>query len=375
MLVVWPNGAQRLERASDLRAHAEEATCLRIPRALSSKSIAWLPPPAPGGLSAMSWRSAVAKGSVFQKPLHQEVEEHGSHACGMILTFVMVLAYTIHAVVVWATAPIIETYSAGDVRNFGIVDLTLNISCPTCVPSQSPVFTNSQTEEFRVWHGYSSSDYPHCASFGAPEDATVADQSVSTAALCYSSDDISEQSGIVVNLWNMSTGGKGNRANVIVTGPSLVVTTPLEFWHEKTLLLGMNVFRDQEGCTSAQECNLRRELYLGSMQYDGRVAGYPGAKLNIRLLRTANVYTRTPGQTLWDVFGAIGGAYGLILSLVSVLVHFFAQYESKCQRTRRDGGTASSPSGQVPIESTSAPVEDQGDGPDKQLPVQSTQSV
>ena len=64
------------------------------------------------------------------------------------------------------------------------------------------------------------------------------------------SDDISEASGIVVSLWNMTTGGaraacfstaraelfkkvpgEGNRANVIVRGPSLVVTTPLEWWH------------------------------------------------------------------------------------------------------------------------------------------------
>ena len=307
-----------------------------------------------------AWRSAVAQNSFFHKPLQEEVEAHGSHACGMILTVVLVLLYTLNSIIVWATAPIVETYSAGDVRNFGILNLSVNISCPSCVPYQSTL-TNSLEEEFRVWHGYSPSDYPHCAS--APQSLAVADQSISTASLCYSSDDISEASGIVVQLWNMSTGDQGNRANVVVTGPSLVVNTPLEFWHEKTLLLGMNVFRDQEDCTSATQCNLRRELYLGSMQYDGRVAGYPGAKLNIRLLRSAHVYTRTPGQTLWDVFGAVGGAYGLIVSMVSIFVHFVARYESR-KEAKAAAKIASSEMSQV-----IGTDKDRGENPDEPVPI------
>lgn len=263
----------------------------------------------------------------------------------MILTVGLVIAYTLNSIIVWATAPIVETYSAGDVRNFGILTVSFNISCPSCVPYQSTL-TNSVVEEFRVWHGYSASDYPHCA--GAPESLAVADQTTSDALLCYSSDDISEASGIVVSLWNMTTGGQGNRANVVVTGPSLVVNTPLEFWHEKTLLLGMNVFRDKEGCTSSAQCNLQRELYLGSMQYDGRVSGWPGGKLNIRLLRSAHVYTRTPGQTLWDVFGAVGGAYGLIVSLVSVVVQFLARYEGRKEpKAAKTTKTASAEMSQV----------------------------
>ena len=286
-----------------------------------------------------AWQATVSQHTFFHRPLHQDVQSHGSHATGMILAIVLVLAYSVNAVFVWATAPIVETYSAGDVRNFGILDLSFNISCPSCVPFQSPELTNSVQEQFRVWHGYKASDFPHCAAAGAAEDLAVLDEAVSVAALCYSSDDISERSGIVVSLWNMSSGGQGNRANVVVTGPSLVVNTPLEFWHEKTLLLGMNVFRDKEDCTSADQCDLKRELYLGSMQYDGRVAGWPGAKLNIRLLRSAHIYTRTPGQTLWDVFGAVGGAYGLIVSLVGVLVHCFERHESKV--TERMSASAS----------------------------------
>lgn len=275
-----------------------------------------------------AWKNTVSQHTFFRRPLLQDVQSHGLHAGGTILAIVLVLAYCVNAVFLWATAPIVETYSAGDVRNFGILDLSFNISCPSCVPFQSPELNNSVQEQFRVWHGYKPSDFPHCAAAGAAEDLAVVDESVSVAALCYSSDDISERSGIVVSLWNMSTGGQGNRANVVVTGPSLAVNTPLEFWHEKTLLLGMNVFRDREDCTSADQCDLKRELYLGSMQYDGRVAGWPGAKLNIRLLRSAHIYTRTPGQTLWDVFGAVGGAYGLIVSLVGVVVHCFESRES-----------------------------------------------
>ena len=271
--------------------------------------------------------SAVAQKSFFRRPLKEEIKGHKSHVSGMVVAIILVIAYAVNAVVVWASAPIVETYSAGDVRNFGIIGLDFNISCPSCVPFQSLELTNSTTENFRVWHGYNPVDYPHCAAAGAPEDMATADEAFSSASICYSSDDISERSGIVVSLWNMSTGGQGNRANVIVSGPSLVVNTPLEFWHEKTLLLGMNVFRDKDNCVSASECNLHRELYLGSMQYDGRVAGYPGGKLNIRLLRSAHVYTRTPGQTLFDVFGAVGGAYGLIVGLVGTCVHKMSSFE------------------------------------------------
>mmetsp|Transcript_12869 Transcript_12869/g.14047 ORF Transcript_12869/g.14047 Transcript_12869/m.14047 type:complete len:84 (-) Transcript_12869:90-341(-) len=72
--------------------------------------------------------------------------------------------------------------------------------------------TNSTVEQFRVWHGYHPGTYPHCA--GAPEASAVADQESSEATLCYSSDDIAESTGIVVSLWNMTSGGSGNRAVV-----------------------------------------------------------------------------------------------------------------------------------------------------------------
>ncbi|CAE7173969.1 unnamed protein product, partial [Symbiodinium pilosum] len=229
---------------------------------------------------------------------------HCAHSVGLLLYFAALLAYSVRAVIVWLAAPIVETFSVVEAKEFGPLDLELAVSCPTCNPFQSSNFTSGMQEQWRVWHGYNAVDYPHCAD--AAENRT-ADDSLSSAKLCYSSDNIAEASGIVVSLWNMTTGGEGNRATVIVRGPSLVVTTPLEWWHEKTLLLGLKVTRDAEDCTSAADCDLKRELYLGSMQYDGRVQGWPGARLNLRLLRMAQVYTRLPGQTIWDVLGAIGG--------------------------------------------------------------------
>ena len=162
-----------------------------------------------------------------------------SHSCGVAMYMALVLAYAAQALIVWATQPIVETYSAGDVRQFGTVDLDFEVDCPSCVAFESENHTNG-TELYRTWHGYPEA-YPHC---GAAE-AYRADVKA-TALLCYSSDDIAERSGIQVYLWNMTTGGPFNRANIRATGPSLVVNTPMEWWHEKTLLIGMTVTRDQQ---------------------------------------------------------------------------------------------------------------------------------
>ena len=48
--------------------------------------------------------------------------------------------------------------------------------------------------------------------------------------------------------------------------------SPIEHWHEKTLLLGLTVTRDSEDCVSSSDCKLERQLYLASMQYDGKVS-------------------------------------------------------------------------------------------------------
>lgn len=269
---------------------------------------------------------AAAKLSPFRQVPLNPVRGVLSHWVGMLLYAAALILYTARALLVWATAPIVETYSVVEAKEFGPLDLEFEVSCPSCVFFQSANFTEGE-EHWRVWHGYDAAIYPHCAE--AAENHTV-DERLSKATLCYSSDDISEASGIVVSLWNMTTGGQGNRANVIVRAPSLVVTTPLEWWHEKTLLLGLKVTRDADDCTSSADCNLQRELYLGSMQYDGRVQGWPGARLNLRLLRMAQVYTKLPGQTIWDVIGAVGGANGLLLSALAIFVSSLETWETKC---------------------------------------------
>ena len=199
-----------------------------------------------------------------------------SHSCGVAMYMGLVLAYAVQALVVWATQPIMETYSAADVRQFGTMDLDFEVTCPSCVSASrlgawgasgvafdSENLTNG-TELYRVWYGYSSEDYPHCAAEGAQEDAFVADLPVK-AKLCYSSDDIMERSGIQVYLWNMTVGGPFNRANIRATGPGLVVNTPMEWWHEKTLLIGMTVVRDQQErrVPTSFEAFLLRGLHLG----------------------------------------------------------------------------------------------------------------
>ncbi|CAJ1362422.1 unnamed protein product [Effrenium voratum] len=144
-----------------------------------------------------------------------------THACGASLYLALVVAYVVYALYSYFTQPIIETYQAIEAKQFGVMDLHFNISCPTCIPLTSTDVINSTTELFRVWQGYDRVEYPHCAA--APEDEFVADQEATSAKLCYSSDDISERSGVVVMLWNMTSGGQGNRAEVLVTGPDLRV--------------------------------------------------------------------------------------------------------------------------------------------------------
>ncbi|CAE7213674.1 unnamed protein product [Symbiodinium natans] len=285
---------------------------------------------APAGHSSCSepasCRAAAVHYSPFTKAPKNPVRGACAHSVGMLLYAACLITYVVQAVLVWAEAPVAETFSVVEAKEFGPLDLEFEISCPSCVQLQSPNLTDGAMELWRVWHGYDSAMYPHCTD--ATENRTV-DASLSNATLCYSSDDIAEASGIVVSLWNMTTGGQGNRANVIVRGASMVVTTPLEWWHEKTLLLGLKVTRDAQDCTSATACNLKRELYLGSMQYDGRVQGWPGARLNLRLLRMAQVYTRLPGQTIWDVLGAVGGANGLLMTLMTIIVSGLEKWETK----------------------------------------------
>lgn len=51
------------------------------------------------------------------------------------------------------------------------------------------------------------------------------------------------------------------------------------------------------------------------------------------------MYTRAPGITLWGVLGDIGGASGLILSVLAMLVHYGELTELWC-RPRKDSKTS-----------------------------------
>jgi len=42
------------------------------------------------------------------------------------------------------------------------------------------------------------------------------------------------------------------------------------------------------------------------------------------------VYTKLPGQTIWDVIGAVGGANGLLLSALAIFVSSLETWETKC---------------------------------------------
>merc|ERR1712224_303997 len=107
------------------------------------------------------------------------------------------------------------------------------------------------------------------------------------------------------------------RAQVTVTqdgSSALKVTTYLEHWHEKTLIFGLMVKRNKEDCISSSDCTLVKELFVSSMQYDGKVDWggdtWAGAQLNVRLGRFANVYTRVPKATVLELLASIGGASG-----------------------------------------------------------------
>ena len=87
------------------------------------------------------------------------------------------------------------------------------------------------------------------------------------------------------------------------------------------------------------------------MQYDGRVRGFPGSRLNVRLLRTAHVYTRAYGITLWGVLGDIGGASGLILSCLAILVHYGELTELWCRPRKKERASSNGQKKEEKVES------------------------
>lgn len=131
------------------------------------------------------------------------------------------------------------------------------------------------------------------------------------------------------------------RAKVLVKqqdSDALKVTTYLEHWHEKTLLLGLKVNRDQDECTSTSECELTKELYVMSMQYDGKVdwggSTWGGAQLNVRMGRFAHVYTRVPPASIWEVLASCGGASAWLISALAVPLAMAERLHARLKKRR-----------------------------------------
>jgi hypothetical protein len=225
------------------------------------------------------------------------------HCTCIIVYTACLIAYTAYAVWSWVVAPPVEIYSSMEASQFGPVQISVEVECDDCR-------TNTEWEaKWRVVYFYDGFD---CDGLGG---ATIKDASITSVMLCRTTDDIRDPGGVTVGLGNLSNAA--SRATVRVTGAGdLSVTTPLETWHEKTLLLGLAVRRESEDCEEAS-CALDRELFLTSMQYDGHVdwgdEQWSGAQLNLRMPRNAHVYTIIPEQTIFDVLAAVGGASGMLI--------------------------------------------------------------
>jgi len=232
------------------------------------------------------------------------------HSICMVVYAAGLLAYTIYALWSWVVAPPVETYGSLESSLFGPVQISVEVECDDC---------RTHTDwgaRWRVVYAYDGFD---CDGLGG---GTVKDAGTTSVMLCRTTDDIRDPGGVTVALGNLSNGASRATVRVAADG-DLSVTTPLEPWHEKTLLLGLTVRRDSDDCEEAS-CALDRQLFLTSMQYDGHVdwgdEHWSGAQLNLRMPRFAHVYTIVPEATIFDVFAAVGGASGmLILGLGAVI--------------------------------------------------------
>lgn len=208
-----------------------------------------------------------------------------------------------------------ETFSSFEAKDFGPVVLNVTVDCPSCV---------NNTKKSKFWtvkHNYPAS-FPACASV---QPYAMDNQFSSSPTLCRSTDNIADGTGVTVWIGNMSESGP--RATVSISHGAdgdypLLVSNPFQFWQEKTVLLGLMVRRNKDQCFSSTDCSLTKQMYLASMQYDGKVdwggTNWGGGQLNIRMLRFAQVYTKVRSQTLVEVLASIGGASGLILAALGV---------------------------------------------------------
>lgn len=244
----------------------------------------------------------------------QELPVHvPSHFACLLVYAALLVAYSIFIFWTWSIEPLVETYEAAEASDFGEIDLKIEVFCGGCVVH------NTLQRKWLIQSSYEG--FNHCTS----SKVSLADQAASTVALCRTTDDISDASGLTLRLENHSMAARNSfgRPSVVVSGPGgLRVTTPLEAWHEKTLLLGLTVHRDDPECRS-QACATDRKVYLASMQYDGEVEWggktWAGSRLNIRMLRMAHVYTVVPKESIPNLIASIGGASGILLVVLGIL--------------------------------------------------------
>mmetsp|Transcript_27609 Transcript_27609/g.91692 ORF Transcript_27609/g.91692 Transcript_27609/m.91692 type:complete len:326 (+) Transcript_27609:73-1050(+) len=241
-----------------------------------------------------------------QRPVAVHVPSHG---CCVALYVLSLASFAVHSLLTWATEKPATTFSTEPSSQFPPVLVNVAVDCQACT-----THANKQ-RKWVVTYGYQG--FAHCAGAGDGAMTDVMNQSV---VMCRATDDISDASGVRVRLDNISEGLRAisGRPMVNISVGEFAVTTPLESWHEKTLLLGIVARRDAEECTTPSDCNLDVELYLASMQYDGHVTwggdGWGGAQLNIRVLRFAQVYT-TLRRPLLDVLAGIGGASAMLMGV------------------------------------------------------------
>lgn len=254
---------------------------------------------------------AVKQVTPWTEAVEREVEHVPLHACFLVIYACSLLAYAVYVIVAWTQAPEVETFSSQEAADFGAEAINVTVQCPSCV------LHSTKGKFWTVGQSYPST-FGHCASLGLK---AVNDQNRTSVTLCRTTDNIADDSGVKVWIGNISA--TGVRATVVIyhdsgSGTPLEVTTPLEHWHEKTLLLGLKVNRDKDDCISSEQCKLEKDLYLASMQYDGKVSWggdtWGGAQLNVRMLRFAQVYTKVPRQTFMEVLASIGGASGLLIT-------------------------------------------------------------
>lgn len=235
-----------------------------------------------------------------------------SHSVCLALYILLLSAYALFVIITWIVEEPATTYSTEPSKNFVPTEVEVEVGCAAC--------TRHTTANNKWLVTYNYDGFEHCASKGR---ANFTDEPRQTIWLCRTTDDITDSTGLRVRLQNISDALRMNasygRPSVKVFAGDFAVTTPLEPWHEKTLLLGLVARRDKEGCNSASDCKLEVGLYLASMQYDGKVTWggdtWGGARLNVRMLRFAQVYT-TVRRPLLDVLATIGGASTMLLCVL-----------------------------------------------------------